>query len=1315
MAPASGFAADLPLAARYAVSESLGRGDASYAARGAGDVGFAIQNPANAYAATVAASGFRIASGAESWSLTVQGLGYGEDVRALGSGVATALANRVEYDHGAVTQWFVNGPLGLQQGFTLDVRPEGSPADGPLTIRLAVEGLTARAEPGGTSIALARADGARIASYGGLIAYDAEGRAIPATMTVDASAGGPTVSIRVDDAEAVYPLVVDPYVQRAALPVNSPSFAMSADGRTLVVGVLQHTEGDGPSWAGAVFVYARSGESWVETARVQADVPIEGAWFGLSTALSGDGQTLFVGAARASTDVIENGVVYVFVRSGSGWEQVRTIEPETDAPGGFGVSIATNSDGSVLALADVRDVQQYDLYGPDEVRIYSRDGSTWDLDAVFVSPAGPSFTSNGPAMEFDASGRTLLVGAPYERSFAGQVFLFTSGPEGWSRHLLTDVDPNVQFSHMLGRGAALSGDGGTMLVSGAWAFDANGFPRYSALIYERSGDDWVRAGELPLPTGFGVVGGDGPVALNADGTLAVALARPAREVGPIPVALAHVFEKEAGAWRLLSTFLLRGAGDFTLAFAADVLAVGSDGGLATDPVAGPGGLRIFSYEPGFEVTAPPRDLTTVGGRLATFTAEAGAPGLTAAWQVSTDNGFTWADLDGGEVVATVDGTTQSWIAATTPPADGPQYYRVVFTDPETGQVQASFPAALKSRAAEVTVELEAPGAPIRVGESTTLAIRVRTNSAGLPAPSGRIEVGVGSLILEATLVDGRAVVTIPNTLKVGDYDVYARYFGDAYFQPMVSTQFIVVVERRGSLLTAEIPAETVAGLPTTLTAVLSPRDLPLEPSGGVVFLDGGRPIAFIPVVRAGGRLTATFSTAGLAAGNHYFQLVFLGDARTAAASSGVYRITVKAKGTTAAPGLALPLALGALSSPATAEAPSGTTGPVGSIDADATHFVDVGDEVALAIPDGGTFASIQWQTSDDQGASWRDAPGATGAWYRLTALADDSGRWFRARLVDGEGTTVFSSPEVLEVALRPVRLFLESFPSRPIIGDGFTIAVRATPLFSHGERPPEGNVTLTLGTFTQTRPLVDGTARFDIPGTTPAGYRTARVTYEASSPEFAAASIEAPVAVGRGAAGFTAAVPLDVRLPNALELIVNVRALEGREIPTGGVMVLDGGQPIALLPLGPYGYYATTAASLRLTAGDHYLQFVYLGDPKTQMVSSGVYRVVVSPEPTTRGGAAPAPAPVSLPVAVAGPTSPQPGRADSLAPTTSTAVVADSPATPSRPRGVASAFAARATRGPRSIPTAAPIRPRPRAVDPTLFASGRLGKRPGSA
>jgi hypothetical protein len=57
-----------------------------------------------------------------------------------------------------MTEWWVNGPLGLEQGFTVARAPQG---DGPLTLLLTLSGeLSPRVEPDGKGIRLHRVDGA---------------------------------------------------------------------------------------------------------------------------------------------------------------------------------------------------------------------------------------------------------------------------------------------------------------------------------------------------------------------------------------------------------------------------------------------------------------------------------------------------------------------------------------------------------------------------------------------------------------------------------------------------------------------------------------------------------------------------------------------------------------------------------------------------------------------------------------------------------------------------------------------------------------------------------------------------------------------------------------------------------------------------------------------------------------------------------------------------------------------------------------------------------------------------------------------------
>ena len=100
-------------------------------------------------------------------------------------------------------------------------------------------------------------------------------------------------------------------------------------------------------------------------------------------------------------------------------------------------------------------------------------------------------------------------------------------------------------------------------------------------------------------------------------------------------------------------------------------------------------------------------------------------------------------------------------------------------------------------------------------------------------------------------------------------------------------------------------------------------------------------------------------------------------------------------------------------------------------------------------------------------------------------------------------------------------------------------------------------------------------------------------------------------------------MPPSAQFPDGPEVGLAVVAREALGAPTGGVMVLDGGRPIALLPLVDAGLYSEARSALRLAPGVHYLQFVYLGDPRTLMVSSGVYRVEVTAPPMQAAALAP--------------------------------------------------------------------------------------------
>ena len=107
-------------------------------------------------------------------------------------------ANRVSYRRGSLTEWYANGPLGLEQGFTLNAPPAGA-RTGPLSLALSLSGsLQPSLGRDARSLGFAGSN----LRYTGLVAFDARGHKLPARLELR----GQTLLISVDDAARATPL-----------------------------------------------------------------------------------------------------------------------------------------------------------------------------------------------------------------------------------------------------------------------------------------------------------------------------------------------------------------------------------------------------------------------------------------------------------------------------------------------------------------------------------------------------------------------------------------------------------------------------------------------------------------------------------------------------------------------------------------------------------------------------------------------------------------------------------------------------------------------------------------------------------------------------------------------------------------------------------------------------------------------------------------------------------------------------------------------------------------------------------------------------
>src|SRR5262249_5570576 len=126
----------------------------------------------------VKASGAGLASTFTRSRVIVRARGHDVSFRVRGLGAATrptAHENRITYRHGNVREWYLNGPLGLEQGCTF----ARAPGTRHLVVTQTLGGTLAPRQRGQTIVFGSRSD---VLRYSGLRAFDARGRSLPARM-----------------------------------------------------------------------------------------------------------------------------------------------------------------------------------------------------------------------------------------------------------------------------------------------------------------------------------------------------------------------------------------------------------------------------------------------------------------------------------------------------------------------------------------------------------------------------------------------------------------------------------------------------------------------------------------------------------------------------------------------------------------------------------------------------------------------------------------------------------------------------------------------------------------------------------------------------------------------------------------------------------------------------------------------------------------------------------------------------------------------------------------------------------------------------
>jgi len=181
---------------------------------------YLAESPEHGFNAWIAPDGVRARAVDGAWHVGLTLVAVGRDgamEEAAPAGVE-AHGNRAELHRGSLTEWYVNDKRGLEQGFTLDERLEGAEGD-ELVLALELTGdLMPLVAGNGRRLDLLRpGNPLPVVSYSGLTVVDADGLELPARLELGAGTenGGRELRIVVTDADAAYPITVDPLLTTA--------------------------------------------------------------------------------------------------------------------------------------------------------------------------------------------------------------------------------------------------------------------------------------------------------------------------------------------------------------------------------------------------------------------------------------------------------------------------------------------------------------------------------------------------------------------------------------------------------------------------------------------------------------------------------------------------------------------------------------------------------------------------------------------------------------------------------------------------------------------------------------------------------------------------------------------------------------------------------------------------------------------------------------------------------------------------------------------------------------------------------------------
>ncbi|MAP74217.1 MAG: hypothetical protein CMJ55_08160, partial [Planctomycetaceae bacterium] len=327
--------------------------------------------------------------------------------------------------------------------------------------------------------------------------------------------------------------------------------AVSGDGNTICVGARNEDTTAGDS--GAVYVYTYGSGTWTYRARLKAsDAQASDILGEAGLAISDDGRTIVVAARLEDTGGTNAGAAYVFMSSDSTWSSFtqQKLQASNKAADDQFCRCDVSGDGNTIIVgAPHEDGPTNSVASSGAAYIYSRSGNSWSEDQILY-PSDPVVNNYfGVDNALNEDGTVAAIAATGDDTSAtdsGAVYIFTKSNGTWSQETKLKVTSGGPNASDHWGGVSLSDDGLT-LSAGTGNDDTTASNSGAVYVFNKSGGTWSQTVKLKASNAGANDKLGGRTRISGTGDTIVSGARE-EDTGTTNAGSAYIFTLNNGTW-----------------------------------------------------------------------------------------------------------------------------------------------------------------------------------------------------------------------------------------------------------------------------------------------------------------------------------------------------------------------------------------------------------------------------------------------------------------------------------------------------------------------------------------------------------------------------------------------------------------------------------------------------------------------------------------------------------------------------------------------------------------------------------------------